>query len=175
MRRVNWEALGSIAELVGAAGVVVSLLYVATEIQQNTRQVEEATRVQRLSQLDATFENFSRQRLVLAGNRDAARVVLVGMEDPDALSPVERLQFENMLGEFLHASQVLFARAQEGIVYPEVWDNLVYGLEPLLRRPAVVAYWERQKPEFRSGFVATVDSLIAATPARAGEARSSTP
>jgi hypothetical protein len=161
MRRVNWDALGTIAELVGAAGVIMSLVYVATEIQQNTRQVEEATRVQRLAQLDAAFENFSRQRLLLAQNPDAARIFLVGVEQPDALSPVERLQFESMLSEFLHASQVLFARVQEGILYEEVWGDLLHSLGPLIQRPAVAAFWEEQKPEYRSDFVEAVDAYVA--------------
>lgn len=133
MRNVNWEALTAIAELVGAAGVVVSLIYVASEINQNTRQVEEATRVERLAQLDATFEQFSKQRMLFATEPAAVRILLTGMEDPDALSPVEQFQFENMLGEFLHASQLLFARAEEGVMYEEVWDNLLFGLEPFVR------------------------------------------
>ncbi|HSM09152.1 MAG TPA: hypothetical protein VLA33_09075 [Gemmatimonadota bacterium] len=60
MRKVNWDALGTIAQLGGALGVIVCLVYVGAEIQQNTRQVEEATGVQRLAQLDAAFENLSR-------------------------------------------------------------------------------------------------------------------
>jgi hypothetical protein len=33
---MNWEAIGSIGELIGAAGVVVSLAYLAVQIRQNT-------------------------------------------------------------------------------------------------------------------------------------------
>jgi hypothetical protein len=33
----DWNAIGAIGELAGAVGVVVSLLYLATQIRQNTR------------------------------------------------------------------------------------------------------------------------------------------
>ncbi len=34
---MNWDAIGAIAELAGAIGVVVSLAYLATQIRHNTR------------------------------------------------------------------------------------------------------------------------------------------
>ena len=35
---MNWEALGAIGEIVGAAGVIVSLLYLASQLESNSRQ-----------------------------------------------------------------------------------------------------------------------------------------
>jgi hypothetical protein len=40
---VNWDAIGAIAELVGAAGVVASLVYLTSQIRSNSRSVEAAT------------------------------------------------------------------------------------------------------------------------------------
>ena len=36
---MNWEAIGAIAELLGAFGVIASLIYLATQIRQNSRQL----------------------------------------------------------------------------------------------------------------------------------------
>jgi len=33
---MNWEAIGTVAEVVGAVAIVLSLIYVATQIKQNT-------------------------------------------------------------------------------------------------------------------------------------------
>ncbi len=40
---MNWEAVGAIAELLGGIGVIVSLFYLAMQIQQNTRSVRAAS------------------------------------------------------------------------------------------------------------------------------------
>jgi hypothetical protein len=36
---MNWEAIAATGELIGASAVVVSLIYLAAQIRQNTRQV----------------------------------------------------------------------------------------------------------------------------------------
>jgi len=36
---MDWDAIGAIAELAGAIGVIASLLYLATQIRQNSRQL----------------------------------------------------------------------------------------------------------------------------------------
>ena len=40
---MNWEALGAVAELLGAIGVIASLFYVASQIRRNSESVEAAT------------------------------------------------------------------------------------------------------------------------------------
>jgi hypothetical protein len=34
---MNWDAIGAIAELLGAVGVIASLIYLAMQLKQNTR------------------------------------------------------------------------------------------------------------------------------------------
>ena len=37
---MNWEALGAMAELLGAIGVIVTLLYLSRQISHNSKQLE---------------------------------------------------------------------------------------------------------------------------------------
>ena len=37
---MNWEALGAIAELLGAIGVILTLLYLSRQIDNNSKQLE---------------------------------------------------------------------------------------------------------------------------------------
>ncbi|MFT4562959.1 MAG: hypothetical protein ACI9BW_002710 [Gammaproteobacteria bacterium] len=46
---MNWDALGAISELVGALAVVATLVYLAIQIRQNTKQIEENTSTVRAS------------------------------------------------------------------------------------------------------------------------------
>src|SRR5438045_9367130 len=41
---VNWEAISAIGQIVGAIGVVVSLIYVATEVRNSARATQLASR-----------------------------------------------------------------------------------------------------------------------------------
>ena len=40
---MNWDAIGAIAELLGAVGVIASLVYLAGQIRQNSRLVRSST------------------------------------------------------------------------------------------------------------------------------------
>jgi hypothetical protein len=40
---MNWEAIGAVGEIVGAAGVIVTLVYLSLPIRQNTRASKAAT------------------------------------------------------------------------------------------------------------------------------------
>ena len=40
---MNWEAIGAIGEVVDAAGVISSLVYLAVQIRQNTKSVRRAS------------------------------------------------------------------------------------------------------------------------------------
>ena len=46
---MNWEAIGAIAEAVGAAGVIASLVYLGTQIRSNTRAAKAAAYEQALT------------------------------------------------------------------------------------------------------------------------------
>ena len=41
---MNWEAISAVSEIVGAIAVVISLIYVATQIHQNTRMMRSAAK-----------------------------------------------------------------------------------------------------------------------------------
>jgi hypothetical protein len=48
---MNWEALGASAELLGAIGVIVTLLYLAAQIRQSLKD----TRAEALQQLSRDY------------------------------------------------------------------------------------------------------------------------
>ena len=40
---MNWESIGAIGEVLGAIGVIATLLYLSVQIRQNTRAMHGAT------------------------------------------------------------------------------------------------------------------------------------
>ena len=43
---MNWDAFGALAELLGAIGVVASLIYLATQVRQNSRHVRSQSHIE---------------------------------------------------------------------------------------------------------------------------------
>ena len=53
---VNWEALGTVAEVVGAKAVVASVIYLAIQVRGNTRLLAQQT----VSSVIDAFNDFDR-------------------------------------------------------------------------------------------------------------------
>ena len=83
---VNWEAIGAVGEMLGALGVIVTLIYLATQIRQNTGAVRSQTR--------ATI--FSGLQEELWKNMEFPDVTLNLKNGDRALTPEERIRL--MLG-----------------------------------------------------------------------------
>lgn len=54
---MNWDAIGAVAELLGASGVILSMVYLATQIRQNTL----SNRIQAKQNTTNQFVRFAEQ------------------------------------------------------------------------------------------------------------------
>ncbi len=59
---MNWEAVAAVAELIGAIGVIASLVYLAKQIQANAENVNQNTRAL-ISNRDISSMEFALSKL----------------------------------------------------------------------------------------------------------------
>ena len=135
---MNWDAVGAVAELVGAAAVVASLIYLAVQIRQNSRQVEEQVRSLRLQAYDSAGADFSAIRLHISGSPQLASVWRRAKLSYSALEPDEQAQANELLHELLWAYQNIISRMEQGT------DDAVLGWLADINIP----YWMKN-PGFR--------------------------
>ena len=112
--RVNWDAVGAIAEIVGAAAVVASLIYLAVLIRQNGRQAEEQVRALRLQAYDSAGADFSALRLHISSSPQLSSVWRRAKQSYSALEPDEQAQANELLHELLWAYQNIISRMEQG-------------------------------------------------------------
>jgi len=153
---MNWEAIGAIAEAVGSIAVIATLFYLAVQIHQNNRNVEESIRSLRLNAMGFTVEAFSRYRALLAQSNLAA-IYLKGMSDYGVLSDVERVQFGAIMDEYLFSYSSLQHRVLEGTFNKIDWNVHLVGLREILAEPGAAAWWRQHKHRFRPGLVSEIE------------------
>ncbi len=56
---MNWEAIGAIGELLGAAGVIATLGYLAFQIRQNNRHLAQEAQRARAQSVRETYRSFA--------------------------------------------------------------------------------------------------------------------
>jgi hypothetical protein len=90
---MNWDAIGAISETLGALAVLVSLLYLASQIRSNTRQSRAAM---------ASSITVEQSRLLESlGSRDLASVAMK-VVGGDPLDPVEQFRWQTHLVRTAH-------------------------------------------------------------------------
>jgi hypothetical protein len=86
---MNWDAIGAIGELVGAAAVVITLIYLSRQIRQANEQGE-------IEAFRHTWDNLNQLCDVLAESKEKAGIVTRGRQDLASLDPEEELIFEHI-------------------------------------------------------------------------------
>jgi len=154
------QDLGNIGEFVGAIGVVASLVYLALQIRQSSRQISEHTNSVLGSIEQDTDPGSSDFLLSLAQNPELARVWRLGLSDPERLSEDEATQFVMLMGAAFYLFEGPFRQYQRGLLSEDSWDPWARLISRYLRSSAVLAWWLRRDVPFAESFVEYVDSRI---------------
>jgi hypothetical protein len=155
---MDFQALGNIGEFVGAIAVVISLIYLAVQVSQNTasQQAENYTRA--LNRISALQSH-------LAQNGKYAMMFSRGVVDTTSLTPEERIQITWIFYEMFGAFEFMFHAAEHNAMPVEVWNRWVSTIAFWLRYPGVLAWWEVRPTPFTDSFTSFVESLIRDNPA----------
>lgn len=112
---MNWEAIQAVAELTAAAGVLVSLVYLAIQVRRNTSSVKAAT-VTRASDL------MNRHRTILWSDPEGSRVYALAMTgDPiedEQLSLRARMFWAAIARDF----EAVYYQHRSGHLPESVWQ-----------------------------------------------------
>jgi hypothetical protein len=142
---VTLDQLGSLGEFVSAVAVVVSLLYVAREIRENSRST-------RLAALQSHLDAAQRFLELRARDRDLARVIRLGQETPEVLSDDELAQFRSWVGVGMRIAENLFIQYQAGNIAEESWAARSRGFLSMLATPGGSEAWATISWMHRSDF-----------------------
>ena len=153
---MSLEQLSYLAQIAGAVGVVLSLIFVGRQIQHNTAALQR-------NEHNSTMAQWTVVRMAIAGNRDIAELMTAGLRGESALDAADQLRLEHFLGEQLWAAFHIWDRTQRG-VFPKGTFEFSVGvyLGDLLRTVRGAAWWRSaKKSAFLPAFVADVDAVLA--------------
>ena len=138
---MNWEAIGTIAEVVGAVGVIVSLLYLAVQIRRaNINYVADSHH-----RVTDTWGNHT--SIVMSDDNVAAFVK--GLNAYEELSPEERVKFDFCISMLINLVETTIYHADAGVL-DEVLEMEHNYLGPrLFAYPGFEQWWKHGD---KSGF-----------------------
>jgi hypothetical protein len=145
---MNWEAIGAISDSVGAAGVIVTLIYLAIQITRNTK----ATRQQSYNDLVARRSAWMSE---VADNREMTVIFYAGAQG-ELTNGLDSQRFLLVMINFMSHFQDAYLQFQAGIVEEDVWQAERKILAAVLHTPGVDDWWHHATQFFMPDFVKEV-------------------
>ena len=151
---MNWEAVGAIGEIVGAAGVIGSLVFVGWQLLQNTHALRTATS-------HSHMEIYSSLSVHIAENRQLATLYLSGLADLSSLDDVDRVRFISFMSSAFRFYETSYVQHSKGNLDDELWEDIEAQLRDMTTAPGVRSWWEMRRHWHSARFRSLVESLIA--------------
>ena len=151
--KIGLSQLASVAEIVGAAAVVISLLYVGAQVRDSARAVRSAAVNDANAAVQAWYFN-------LSNNRQVSELYLEGLRSKEPLETGDEFQFMLTAHAAFLAFQNSFLLAREGSLDEDVMGSITAALLPVKDLPGIQRYWRQRRGYFFPGFVDYIDSIL---------------
>lgn len=153
---MNWTAIGALGEVFGGVAVVMSLVYVAAQVRQNTK----ALRGRATADATAAFRTWND---ALINDPTVARIFSKGVEDMKALDDDGRARFIVLIINLLKTYEDMHYQFSQGSMDPDVWEGWEQLAALYFTRPGVRQYWGERRQIFSRSFQRWIDRLEAPT------------
>ena len=153
---MNWSAIGAIGELVGGVAVIVSLIYLAIQIRQNTKATR-AEIYQQRSQGAADF--FMSQATDVEMSELMNSVFEEGLGKLEKLTPLELRLFRSFQLASLPRMDNNHYQYEQGFLEPEYYEEV---LVPVIAMNA--PFWVKLDLGIRPAFRREIDRILEESP-----------
>lgn len=125
---MNWEAIGSLAEVVGAFAVVISLIYLAVQVRSGTRELRITTR-------DAAFQKLMEFNYYVMSDPELGWIFQSGCRDFQSLDEKDRARLVHAMYSFFKMFENIYLHYLDDSVDQKVWLHnspmlLAYASQP---------------------------------------------
>jgi hypothetical protein len=143
---MNWDAVAAAGQVIGAGGIIATLIYLARQIKQNTKAM-------RMSVAHSTAMDARDWNKPLLADADLALV----FQDPSSLSKKEAARFMELCFSLLRMFENAHYQFQNGTLDAEIWDGYRRLYIAYAKAPGFQAYWKERRQTFRPEFQAFID------------------
>ena len=142
---MNWEALGAIAELIGAVGVIASLIYVGFQVRQNTRSMRAAT-------YDSLVRSNGEWLAPLIQDAALAESFEVAVTSWTDVQEAQRPRVMYLLTQLFRHWENAFFQQQQGTLAPSLWLTWQEIILSYFHQPGIQEWWKLRRTVYTTEF-----------------------
>jgi hypothetical protein len=142
---MNWDAIGAVAELLGALGVIISLLYLGTEVRSSSRATRQAA-------AQAIYTKLSTLHEGLANHPALADVWARGSKGLATLDEGERVQFSALMAAHYRLYEEMYNCKRVGDIDEWAWEGVTSQLNDVASTRGWAEWWTARGHWFSEDF-----------------------
>ncbi len=147
---MNLDAIGNLGELVRAGAVVLSLLYLARQVQHNS-SIAKAESQRALLNTSFFFGP-------MAENPDLAEIFRLGLNHYESLDRDSQARFNSLMHPFVNHIESAYQMHEWGLLDFDAYERWMVGLAAVTNAPGSAIWWARVNTMFLPAFVAAIES-----------------
>lgn len=151
---MNWDAIGAIGEVLGAAAVVISVVYLAVQVRKQTEEAKLSATRELSTQFQAGLD-------MMAQDGDLTDIWEAGMRDFKALPSNQQLRLSIYLQRMTRVLEAQYIHSKKENVSPELFQSTQLAFMAFLKFPGSRTWWQMSKHMYVAGFGDHVDNMIA--------------
>ena len=151
---MNWEAIGAVGEVLGAVAVVLTLVYLAVQIRQNSQAVKNSAAQTLLTEANESLR-------VASSDPATARAVILGQTLFEELSEEGRAQFVTWMFAWMRTTELAYFQYVQGYIDEEIWEGQRAHQQQLIHAPAIKKWWAHRRCFFSQRFQNYMDEFAA--------------
>lgn len=151
--KLKLSEMASIAEVVGAIAVVISLVYVGVQVRDTNRAVRSAAINDANISLQAWY-------LMMSSDPEGIETFLSGILGTEPLSRNEEFRYMMQTQSAFYAYQNIFLLGQEGTLDNDAMASLVGGVQAGRNTPGLRRFWSQRRGYFHKDFVDYIEKLM---------------
>ena len=151
--KLKLSELASIAEIIGAFAVVISLIYVGVQVNESAGAVRSAS----ANDANVAVQNWYLQ---IGSDQQTSELFYEALTSEEALSNQEEFQFLMMFHGIFLTFQNSYLLAEEGTIDVELRQALTGVVLGVKELPGMRRYWRQRKSYLHPGFADYVEQLL---------------
>lgn len=146
----DWGAIG---ELVGGAAVIVTLIYLALQLRDNTRAVRLDTSHTVIAEFRGMFD-------MLSTCRELAEIVVAAATDPDSLTGADKLQYWTYNNSFMRAVENAYFQWSNGALDEAQWRGMQAMVRDYVHTAGFAEFWQNRGHWYSSEFQRVMETEL---------------
>jgi hypothetical protein len=148
---MNWQMISVIPKMLGAIGVIISLVYLAIQIRDQKKHSRNAV----INSLTTQLNDFMLPQIE---NANLCALWVRGLRSFDEVDPASKLRFSSDIGQQLRTADCLHLQFLDGTFDPRLWRGIDRTIAELAAYAGFKKWWPTRKHWYSDELCALIDN-----------------